>query len=376
MHLCLSVSVLFRYGWEKGKRVKIARVYEITVSGNAKIHRTLGNIALGGKVSAEILERLEGNKAILRVSGEKITAQFMKEIPRGKYLELVLTSRQKNTFVFALSTRKSDVSAAGQYRQFIIMDEGKARANLYRTRALLAEGHSLYDINRVLSGISGQSAVGAFAGFLNVLLKKGMAKKDTEKIAAVLCRLKGGVSRLFRSIITAIAADSDVLEGRATGMFDEGSAREVAGSLGDILESLVWDDELREHFGKLMIWLFKTGGEKESEQEIPLYDDEKYICARMITEGDSMACTFELSELGRLEVFARILGEAILLSIVCESDKSVEILTHDLYHLQKKLHSLMKNGAMVAVYRNTDARDLVDGEIDALLSESRVDVHA
>ncbi len=335
----------------------------------------LKDIALGEKVSAEVVERLEGNRALLQLSGTKIVAQFLKEIPHGKHVELVLTSRQKDTYVFSLSSDRRDISAVGKYRQFIIMDNGKAPAALYRIRTLLAAGYSLYDINRLLSGITGQSSGGAFSSFLNVLVRKGMARKDTDKIAAVLLTLKGGASRLFSSIIAAIDADSAFFRERMFGILDESYVREAVGFLGDMLENLVWDDELRDQFGKILAWLSEGNREKECEQEIPLYDGEKYKRARVIAKGDSMACEFELSELGRLEVFARVSGGIFLLSIVCDSDKSVEILTHDLYHLQKKLHLLTKNGAMVEVYRDKDARDLVCGEVDALLRESRVDVH-
>lgn len=355
--------------------MKITRVHEITVSGNSKIHRTLRDIALGGRVSAEILERLDGNKAVLHFSDTKIVAQFLKEIPRGKHVELVLTSRQKNTYTFALISDKRDVSAPGKYQQFITVDDGKAQANLYRIRALLGEGHSLYDINRHLSGITSQSAGGAFIGFLNALLKKGMSRKDTEKIAAILLKLKGGSSWLIASIIMATDADSALSQKKALANFDESITGEAAGYLKDVLENLVWDDELRDHFGKILAWLSGRCREEESEQKIPVYDDEKYIDARLIAQGDSIACELELSELGRLEIFAMVLGGAISISIVCESDKSVEILTRDLYHLQKKLHSVIKNGAMVAVFRAKEARGLVSEEVETLLLETRVDVH-
>ncbi len=361
---------------EHGDRVKISPVQEITVSGNTKIHRVLKNIAPGEKVSAEIIKPLEGNKAVLRVAGMNIIAQFLKDIPRGKHVELVLTSRRKSTLVFSLVSDKKDISAGENYRRFIIMDDGNARESLYRIRTLLAEGHSLYDINRLLAGITGQTSGGAFAGFLNALLKKGISRKDAVKIAALLLNLKKGSERVFSSIIAAMAAKYDATLENEFEVIDGSFERETAGYPGDVLESLVWDDELREHFSRLLSWLLNGSSKDAMEREIPVYDDEKFNTARMITKGSSIACAFDLSELGHLEVFARVFGEIISLSIVCESDKSVEILRHDLYNLQKKLHSLIKNGAMVAVFRDDDARSFLYGEIDAVLTESRVDIHA
>ncbi len=356
--------------------MKISPVQEITVSGNTKIHRVLKNIAPGERVSAEIIKPLEGNRAVLRVFGMNIIAQFLKDIPRGKHVELVLTSRQKNTLVFSLVSDKRDISAGENYRRFIIMDDGKARESLYHIRTLLAEGHSLYDINRLLAGITGQSFGGALAGFLNVLLKKGISRKDVVKIAALFLNLKKGSERLFSSIIAAMAAKYDAKLENEFEIIDGSFVREAAGYLGDVLESLAWDDELREHFSRLLSWLLNGSSKESMEREIPVYGDEKFNSARMITKGSSMACSFDLSELGHLEVFARVFGEQFLLSIVCDRDKSVEILRHDLYNLQKRLHSLIKNGAKVAVFRDDDARSLLYREIDALLIESRVDIHA
>ncbi|MCX7677740.1 MAG: hypothetical protein N2316_00835 [Spirochaetes bacterium] len=354
--------------------MKINRNAEIVVSSTKNNNRILSNLTPGAKIVARIVSRLDENKALIDIAGTKIIAKFLSEFPQSERVNLLLTSKQKYTFVFKLMDHEGASVSNFKILPFFVAHAYGMHKNLIHLRSRSHGSVSLYQLFKLVMGIPSGNLDGALTALLNGLLKKRILKSDVDKVKNMLILAKGNILPFLGAVLGAIGRFGSSVDSSDTVMnSDEMNMRDGTLFLESILASIEWDEELRESYACFVRWLFSKD---DAEYVIPIYDEGKYRNLLVIAKDGMIACAFDLSQLGHVEVFGKEIEGIIHLSIVCKNEKSVEILKRNLYDLQTRLKRAVKCESHVAVYWEADARATLEREINEAWEQMSVDVQA
>ncbi len=359
--------------------MKIDRISTLKITGNRAIKSALEAIPKGGKVEARVVERLDGGKAVIDIAGKRVTAEFLKGIPASKRFELVLEMKRGNQFHFRLAGGERAGELFKALDTFFLGGTERLKARLPELKSYREVG-GLYALNRALAGLRGSAMPEPLAAFLNILMNFGIKKEKLILFSYFLGRRRGIHSeRLFQGISLLLGGEGFTRE--IEGLFmGGGQAVEewVDGFLGE-LRGRSMDEDARRYLQEALEMQYGDIKDKVSgieEYEAPFFDDGVFKSMKVMSEGESLICTATLSALGRIEVFGRERGGHISVSILCEEDKSVEILKRDLHNLQEALKGPTGSVPVVNVQCLADIEKKTADLILALIEDAAFDYRA
>ncbi len=362
--------------------MKIERLPSIAISAKTAAHEVLKNLATGSKTSARVIERLDGQHAILEIAGTRIRAEFLKGVPRGDSFLLVLVDKKGSQYVFSLAQR-DEISRHFQAvaRDFLI-DEGRFAASdlsrLLRGRAGTLGG--LYDLNRVLLGIPPERERDrSRMGLLNRLQKAGISRENFNLFYYLFSRNTGinnnflyyvmsvfGGGRHLREWANRLRDDANALSGMLDNMMDE--------VRGKIDQGVLEKDAVGELFSMLAGSV--PGDADIADGVMPLVDGDEWKPIRYLGREKSLLCSFDLSEIGHVEILAKDFDDETRMLVSMSDAGTAERMRKDAAELVDRIKNFVEKKISMIIYNSDDVLNNINELCRIYPSLYGVDVRA
>ncbi len=346
--------------------MKIERLPSIAISAKAAAHGALKNLAAGSKTEARVIERLDGRRAILEIAGTRISAEFLKGVPREDSFLLVLVEKKGSRYVFSLAQR-DEIARHFQAmaRDFLVDDRRFAASDLSRLlRGRAGTLSGLYDLNRVLFGITPERARDrSRVDLLNRLQKAGMLRGNFNLFYYLFSQNTGinnnflyyvmsfaGGERQLREWAGDLRNDANALSGMLDGMMDE-----VRGKIDQgVLE--------RDVVGELLSLLAESapGGADVADGILPIPDGDAWKPFRYLGRGGSLLCSFDLSKIGHVEVLAKDLGDEVRVAISMSDAGAADRMRKDAAELADRIKNIVEKKISMIIYNSGDVLSTID----------------
>ncbi len=297
----------------------------VSIGSTRDLLSKLAGVKIGDTVSAEIITR-KGSEALLDIGGHRIRADFLRGVPEGNHIDLILTEKNGKNIVFALTAGR------GLFREFsvftnavILSDEELNSFSIQNlVRFISSTGPGLFDISLFLLGLKRN---GRKARELTDILKNMM---DRGAGAGTLSYFSLLTSGRFSSEIVIPYLYFMMLRGKKPDFMDENSRS----AMDDEIESLL--DEIDD--GSLISLIDRIVGADENEtfsDVVVLPDEDGMSICEYIFHGESCMVNFNLSGLGRICVLIKSLNKKLIVNFFTENQ--------DVLNLMKEKNPLLLN---------------------------------
>ncbi len=362
--------------------MKIERFPSIAITAKNAAREVLKNLAVGGRASARVVERLDGQHAIIEIAGTRIRAEFLKGVPRGDSFLLVLADKKGSRYIFSLAPRDFIARHFQAVARDFIVDDGRFAApdlaRLLRGRAGTLNG--LYDLNRVLFGIPPERARDrSQTDLLNRLQKAGISR-DNFNLFYYLFSQNTGINNNFLYYVMSLFGkgrslpewarklrdDENALSGMLDSMLDEVRGKIAGGALekdlvGELLSLLSESPRADADF---------------AEGIMPLIDGDEWKPLRYLCRNKSLLCAFDLSGIGHVEILAKDFGDETRMMISMSDSGAAERMRKDVAELADGIKNIVEKKISMIIYNSGDVLNTIDELCRIYPSFHGVDVRA
>ncbi len=310
------------------------KVHKVTGSHVQKSEtggQALSRLQVGQKVMASVVRKQGPHRALLDIRGSKIDATFRDGVPDVNRMNLILEKVQGDRYVFRIehgegkSALREYIADVSVFHRDLISDS-LLHSLGDKSNSLTGKVESLYILNRLLYElISGKVAPkSSFSSLLNILLKKGMSPQDCAVFSYLFMKnmsiLPEILNFLFRNFF-----QKQNLEGKGRWKLDSSHMEQAVGNVFDMLKN---DPDARVLVSMIYELLAGDGEEINGAalKELPIFDEENFIPARIILTEDTILVTVEMSMTGRVEVIIKSVNERVKVNFYCHEDEGMDML--------------------------------------------------
>ncbi|MCU0844156.1 MAG: hypothetical protein MUC76_04445 [Spirochaetes bacterium] len=352
--------------------MRIDNTATITVTGKGGLVEAFRSLKKGGEISARIVERIDAHRAVIEVAGRRITAGFVRGLPPGNLLTLVLEKRSGATLVFRLAT--ADPQAAGRERLLGYTAFGRADSGGIPFARAAADGISgVYAYNSLLFRLAGGvEKKGTMVDVLNALAARGIKKEHVLFFSFLFSDFEG----ISLNCLVSALAISDREGRRRHNLALKSFAEQMRSGEGldgvlDALNDLVGEDLNGGELLRQLLQALHDGGgatEIQAKSGVFYYLDDGFKEARYIGSTDSIVAMVDLSKIGRVEVLAKDREGRISIDVYCENESFRADLGADAEFLAGTIEEALGRGCSLSV--NASAQAVLNiRALGALLSQ-------
>lgn len=304
--------------------MRIDNAATITVSGKGGLVEAFKGLKKGGEIGARIVERIDTNRAIIEVAGRRIPAGFVRGLPPGSLLTLVLEKRSGTTLMFRLAT--ADPHAAGRERLIgYTAFERTDLAGIPFARASADGISGVYAYNSLLFRLAGGiERKGSMLDLLNALAARGIKKERLLFFSFLFSDFEG----ISLNCLVSVLAVSD-REGRRRhnqtlkGFVEDLHSGEGLDGVLDAIADLADDSpDGGDFLRQLLMSLHGDAGARDlrAKSGVMYYFDDGFKEARFIGSPDAIVAVVDFSVAGRVEVLVKDRDGRISIDVYCQSD--------------------------------------------------------
>ncbi len=354
--------------------MKITDSNSVTIQGRRDLLDAFRRLPEGTRITARIAERIGPHRAVIEMKGARLQAEFVKGLPAGSSLSLVLKSKTATTLVFGLAdeARDGNLQRLGEYLVFRVKD---IPTSIFHNLAGSLKGsiQGIFALNLMAMGIKNPEREGKsrIVGLLNRLLAMGI-KNDHLVFISYLFSAGRGINfnylMPFLALLEGGKYSNPYIEHEKTG--DRGGIPAQMDSLFSELDSLVrksGDDGkiLVQEFLEELISGTARNGLNAYSGIIPYFENE-FRELRYIAAGNAFAVSLKFSRLGRVDILARDAGGSILISLFCEGEAEKSDIQDKIDKVGREISRVTGKKTVLTVLVNRQAIENVI-EINSLL---------
>jgi len=320
----------------------------ISVSGKARKLEVFSRAGAGDRFRAKIVERPGGNRAVLDVYGSRISAEFLKGVPAGRYITLVLSRVTGNALYFTIQ-ESSGPEAGGLLGRYTLLEAAELKLPAMGTGLFGERGapSGIFELNQLLLMQCGYDFGGrsSLAAVLNRLRLAGIKMENLEVFSYLFWNIRG----INLDYLMALVDTFGQKERNSAGKRKETpvkTAKQLIEGLTEDIEKL--SAARRDEAEWALNELLTMAGAANSEARkglvggtFPWFDGYDFRDAELIAAEDSLLVRVVYSALGRITVLARELPREADVGIFCENSVSLNYLREDMEELRATLSSGM-----------------------------------
>ncbi|HPB83095.1 MAG TPA: hypothetical protein PK200_13745 [Spirochaetota bacterium] len=332
----------------------------ITISGKAAVKDMLRSIPEGGRVTAQVVERLDSRNAVIEIRGKHINASFETGIPsRGRFV-LVMKEKSGSSFIFSILSRDNISTELKKLSGYILDDvsgrmmPGKGMADSLGRSSV----RTLMDLNLLLFGAGKSGDEGAvIIRLLNNIMKKDL-KMASLPFFSYLFLQKSGINSDYLIPLLSLMGGGKRRDERAVkDMHGGGNLRDlVDGIAGNIRDSADSGDLSGDDMGRIMKFLFGPG-EKAGDfisGAIPVRDGDEWKAMRYLHRKNAVLWGMEFSALGYIDILVRDFPDMLDIGVFCREIKAVDFLKKDINGLHKRIKNFVEKKLSISLYNSVE----------------------
>ncbi|MBN1534355.1 MAG: hypothetical protein JXA20_16905 [Spirochaetes bacterium] len=320
----------------------------------------LKRLQVGNEVAARIVIRHGAGDAVLEILGHRIRARFTRGVPAHDQIILRLEKSTTSSLLFKIITPREALTPRDTILPHLLSMKSPEFQLLRPLLARFVETGvpGIYLLNaHILRLDPKDSEKRTPLPLLKSLLSSGVSIESIRQIAAMhlLSTLPPSLALMLLSIF--FGGKEKKLSGSAQGMDDE--------SLQGIIEDIdaIADPEQRGDAVKGIIDLLSSLNIPSSpplQGEFCICDDGAISQGRYIMNNDSIIITFELSQLGMVEILAREDSSGIRIHLYGDTTEHLKRLESRVSELKKSLQDLKKPGTIHLFVRSDIINKIVE----------------
>ncbi|HDP81333.1 MAG TPA: hypothetical protein ENN21_10880 [Spirochaetes bacterium] len=330
----------------------------ISVSGKARKLEVFSRAGAGDRFRAKIVERPGGNRAVLDVNGSRISAEFLKGVPAGRYITLVLSRATGNALYFKIQESPGP-GAGGLLGRFTLLDAAGLKLPAMGTGLFGQTGapSGIFELNQLLLRQCGYDFGGrsSLAAVLNRLRPAGIKLENLEVFSYLFWNIRGINLDYLMTLVNTFGQKERNSAGKRKETPVKTAVKELIEGLTEDIEKLsaAGRDEAEWALNELLIMAGAANSEAREGVvygSFPWFDGEDFRDAELIAAEDSLLVRVVYSALGRITVLARELSREADVGIFCENSVSLNCLREDTEGLRATLSSGMAMNVKLNVY--------------------------
>jgi len=310
--------------------------------------RALSRLKVGQTVMASVVRRQGPHRALLDIRGSKIDATFKDGVPDVNRMKLLLEKAQGERYVFRIehgdgkSALREYIADVSVFHRELISDS-LLHSLGDKINSSTGKVESLYILNRLLYElISGKDVSNSsVSSLLNILLKKGVSSLDCA-VFSFLFTKNMSILTVVLNILFRQFFQKQYMEEMGQWQFDSHRMEQAVGRVFDMLKN---DPDAKVLVSMIFELLAGDGAEINGAalKELPVFDDENFIPARIVLNEDTILVTVDMSATGRVEVIINSVNERIKVNFYCHEYEGMNMLRSRQEELAQTLaHRLQK----------------------------------
>ncbi|MCP4130300.1 MAG: flagellar hook-length control protein FliK [bacterium] len=301
---------------------KINPVNTIRISGRISTLTFLKGLKKGVEIPATIVSRPNSREAVLEIAGKKIRAEFPGGVPGNNRLNLKLEEQTKDSFLFRLIDTRGRTGFLEKILDHTIfrVDDFTKNDIIDISRFLGKNPQGLFELNKFLLGIhqKNEQKQEKTVYILNRLLRMGLSKESLFDLSFMLSGAKYSSSPLL-FLLLLFNPDRKYTEqwleqGKTGGADIEERLNEIINLVDNVNE-----EKDKKELIEQLIDLLIGNNEKEKTGihygEMAFFDDGEFKPVYCMGNENSWIFSFQLSEIGQIDILANSRREGLFLSI-------------------------------------------------------------
>ncbi|MCU0848242.1 MAG: hypothetical protein MUD12_10175 [Spirochaetes bacterium] len=316
----------------------------IRINARMGINGIFKKIGSGTVINAKILERLDGNHAILDVAGKRIRVEFTTGVPEGTQARIRYEGASGGTYIFKLLKFPDRETAISKFEAFFMMQPDEIirlhHPDLIRLMERRISG--FYELNSEIIRMAGMrmKKTKSPSRLMNSLVRLGLGREHAAVLSEIICGLKGGA--VFLPLIDFLGYGSGF-----SGKKRQNEDKDMESDIGEALESV---EKIDAHHPDMRIMEELSGVLTQSEfsdggllyGEYAYYDGDEFRPIKYMSHGGSWSVSVEFSGLGQVDILAKNAGKKANMTICCEPGRPFELLNENI----KDLYSAVKGAVL------------------------------
>lgn len=325
--------------------MRIEHGNRINISSSYKISKFLKGLKPGAELDVKVLERMDRKSALLEIRGNKFRADFLKGVPGNNRLLLKYEGFKSDSFMFKLidvTSKSGFIEKALEHTIWTV--ENIDKSNFMNIgKFLSASITSIFELNILLAGMKLVKKGGnsEMSQLLNYLMNKGYSLKSLQNLAFILSSFE--INKNFLPIFLLLNFDknyfkdwhseNDDIKENLNKMFSDVDKIKELEDSGKIIKKLL----------DFIVVSVDRDRTQAHEGEILYHDGNDFKSLNYIGLDDSWIFSVDFTNLGKIDILLKKIGNIINISIFAENNEISNALKEGNFLLFEKLYEINKN---------------------------------